>query len=144
MHIYATIDTNVLVSALYKADSNPARILLLIQEKKITPLLHPKIISEYIEVLSRKKFNFNAHIVAEVIKIIIESGEMIDSLSSDIRDIVSDPDDAIFYNITMTAKQTVSEDTFLVTGNIKHFPIKPFVVTPARLLEILNTPAERL
>lgn len=29
--------------------------------------------------------------------------------------------------ITMDSRQT--QDTFLVTGNIKNFPIKPFIVT---------------
>ena len=30
------------------------------------------------------------------------------------------------------------EDSFLVTGNIKHFPEKPFIVTPAEMLTIIN------
>ena len=30
------------------------------------------------------------------------------------------------------------EDSFLVTGNIKHFPKKPFVVTPAEMLQIIH------
>ena len=30
------------------------------------------------------------------------------------------------------------EDSFLVTGNIKHFPKKPFIVTPAEMLTIIN------
>jgi hypothetical protein len=30
------------------------------------------------------------------------------------------------------------EDAYLVTGNIKHFPKKPIVVTPAEMLEILQ------
>ena len=55
MQIYATIDTNVLVSALYKADSNPAKILSFVQDGLIIPLLHHDIIEEYIDVLSRKK-----------------------------------------------------------------------------------------
>ena len=29
-------------------------------------------------------------------------------------------------------------DTRLVTGNIKHYPREPFVVTPRRMLEILD------
>ena len=29
-------------------------------------------------------------------------------------------------------------DAYLVTGNIKHFPVKPYVVTPKEMLEILN------
>ena len=30
------------------------------------------------------------------------------------------------------------EDAYLVTGNTKHFPKKPIVVTPAEMLEILK------
>ena len=30
------------------------------------------------------------------------------------------------------------EDSYLVTGNIKHFPVKPFVVTPAEMVRILE------
>ena len=30
------------------------------------------------------------------------------------------------------------EDAYLVTGNIKHFPKTPIVVTPAELLEIMQ------
>ena len=30
------------------------------------------------------------------------------------------------------------DDAYLVTGNIKHFPKKPFVVTPAEMVEILG------
>ena len=30
------------------------------------------------------------------------------------------------------------EDAYLVTGNKKHFPNKPIVVTPAEMIELLN------
>lgn len=30
------------------------------------------------------------------------------------------------------------EDAYLVTGNKKHFPTNPIVVTPAELMEILD------
>jgi hypothetical protein len=29
------------------------------------------------------------------------------------------------------------DDAYLVTGNIKHFPIKSFVVTPKEMLDIM-------
>ena len=28
--------------------------------------------------------------------------------------------------------------TYLVTGNLKHFPSEPFIVTPRQLINILN------
>ena len=36
------------------------------------------------------------------------------------------------------------KDAFLVTGNGKHFPKKPFVVTPAELVEIMQNENEFL
>ena len=45
-------------------------------------------------------------------------------------------DDAIFYEVVMEARETT--DAYLVTGNIKHFPVKPYVVTPKEMLDILN------
>ena len=30
------------------------------------------------------------------------------------------------------------EDSFLVTGNLKHFPKKPFIVSPAEMIQIIH------
>ena len=41
----------------------------------------------------------------------------------------------------LLAKDNVTlskDDAYLVTGNIKHFPKKPFVVTPAEMVAILG------
>lgn len=46
---------------------------------------------------------------------------------------ISDPKDVVFYEVKMT-----KEDAFLVTGNTKHFPRKPFVVTPREMVEIFE------
>lgn len=42
--------------------------------------------------------------------------------------------DVPFYAVTLTHGEN---DTYLVTGNLKHFPVKPFIVTPAQFLEML-------
>ena len=34
------------------------------------------------------------------------------------------------------------EDAYLVTGNTKHFPVKPFIVTPRQLLNIILSEIE--
>ena len=47
-----------------------------------------------------------------------------------------DPKDVAFYEVTLDARQT--REAYLVTGNGRHFPIKPFVVTPAEMLEIIE------
>ena len=43
-----------------------------------------------------------------------------------------DPKDLVFYEVKMS-----KEDAYLVTGNLKHFPNTPFVVTPKEMMEIL-------
>jgi len=44
-----------------------------------------------------------------------------------------DPNDIVFYEVALS-----KEESFLVTGNTKHFPKTPIVVTPAEFLEIIN------
>lgn len=44
-----------------------------------------------------------------------------------------DEDDRVFYEICLS-----KEDSFLVTGNLKHFPKEPQVITAAEMMEILD------
>ena len=44
-----------------------------------------------------------------------------------------DQDDRVFYEVALS-----EEDSFLVTGNLKHFPKTPKVVTAAQMMEILD------
>ena len=34
--------------------------------------------------------------------------------------------------------RTQLDEAYLVTGNIKHFPVKPYIVTPKEMLEIMH------
>jgi hypothetical protein len=52
-----------------------------------------------------------------------------------VQETLSDPGDAVFYEIVMSARK--NRDAYLVTGNIRHFPSKNFVVTPREMLEII-------
>lgn len=56
--IYAVIDTNVIVSALFSisGQSNPAVIIRKVIDGTITPIYNEEILSEYKEVLGRDKF----------------------------------------------------------------------------------------
>ncbi|MBD5351720.1 MAG: putative toxin-antitoxin system toxin component, PIN family [Bacteroides sp.] len=131
--IYAVIDTNVLVSALIsrKWTSHPFRVIESVLKGVITPLYNHEIITEYRDVLSRKKFNFDPAVVNEIISFFIESG--IDTARTPIFDeTFPDADDIVFYEITMSV-----DGAYLVTGNTKHFPERPFVITPTRMIEIL-------
>lgn len=41
-------------------------------------------------------------------------------------------------NLQLILSVTQVDDAYLVTGNIKHFPLSPFVVTPREMLTILE------
>lgn len=134
MKLYAVIDTNVLVSALLHWDSIPGEVLEQALVGSLIPLLNERIIAEYQEVLRRKKFSFNKQDILAVIEGIQTRGIFLDAEQIDEK--LPDPKDKIFYAVTMRARKKV--DAFLVTGNIKHFPNKPYVVTPREMLNILK------
>ncbi len=67
MKYYAVIDTNVLVSAMLKEGSAPWHVLKEALDGCITPLLNGEILSEYGEVLLRKKFGFSESAVAKLV-----------------------------------------------------------------------------
>lgn len=140
--IYAAIDTNVLVSALLNFHSKPGQVLLSVFNGEVIPLVNAEILSEYREVLARKKFRFPPDLVDIVLTRLAACSLDIsaDSDSAAYSDVI-DQKDRCFYAVTMTERQT--EDARLVTGNIRHFPAKPFIVTPAQFIELLQADRHR-
>ncbi len=127
--IYTVIDTNVLVSAMISHNENSptVRILRALTDGRITPLYNYEILSEYAEVLNRSKFNLDSNEVVRILQYIIDNGIEVECVKS--KEVFSDESDAVFYEIALSKK-----DSFLVTGNLRHFPKKPFVVTPAEIV----------
>ena len=130
MKYYVVLDTNVVVSALLNLSSVPGIILQEALAGRVIPLLHEDILDEYNDVLLK----FDRRDIEIALTGLIKRGIFLDAAT--IEDYVPDPDDAIFYEVVMEARETT--DAYLVTGNIKHFPVKPYVVTPKEMLEILN------
>ena len=60
-----------------------------------------------------------------------ENKTLIDTLADSVD--MPDEDDRVFYEVALS-----EEDSFLVTGNLKHFPKVPKVVTAAQMIEILE------
>ena len=133
--IFAAIDTNVIVSALLNFDSNPGKVLRSVLSGETIPLVNDEILAEYQEVLSRKKLKLSGELVESVLTRLAVCCLNISDASSDYPE-VTDPEDRCFYAVTMSERE--SEDALLVTGNIRHFPVKPYVVTPAQFVEILQ------
>ncbi len=134
MKLYAVIDTNVLVSALLRWDSVPGAVLEQALAGSIVPLLSDEIMAEYEEVLRRKKFPFKEEDIQTVTDGIRARGVFLDL--ENVEEHLPDPKDIVFYAVTMEGRK--ERDAYLVTGNIRHFPLKPFVVTPREMLTILD------
>lgn len=131
--IYAVIDTNVLVSALFTSNVEVATVKVLnaVLHDKIIPLYNEEIFDEYNDVLNRSKFHFSKDLICNYLETIRRKGIPSERIHSN--EIFPDNDDVVFYEVALS-----KEDAYLVTGNIKHFPKTPIVVTPAELLEIMQ------
>ena len=133
MRRYAVIDTNVLVSAMLKWTSVPGNIIEFAFTGTITPVLNDVIVAEYREVLMRDKFHLTKEIVDDVIQALKEQGVFIEADNMDYE--LPDSKDVVFYAIVMEKRK--DSDAYLVTGNKKHFPQDPFVVTPREMMDII-------
>ena len=133
MKYYAVIDTNVLVSALLKWDSVPGNVLQFTITGVVTPVLNEDILREYREVLLRKKFHFPEIVVDAILDNLAAQAVFINEEKLDVN--LPDPKDVVFYEVVMEERK--NQDAFLVTGNLKHFPVERFIVTPRQFLDIL-------
>ena len=134
MTYYAVIDTNVIVSSILKSDSIPGLIIKLVERGTIVPLLNEEIISEYLEVLSRNRFNIDSKRIDDLIKT-IETKAIFLEREQVLEDFI-DKDDIVFFEIVMSARSTM--DAYLVTGNMKHYPIRSYIVTPREMIQIIE------
>ena len=128
---YAVFDTNVLVSALMsrRADSPTVALLDHVLDGHIVLLYNEDILSEYDEVLHRTKFDFSDERIQAVIDV-VKTGMRLDPTVSG--EDFPDPDDRVFYEVALT-----KDGSYMVTGNLKHFPKSPIVVTPAEMIKIM-------
>ena len=134
MRFYAVIDTNVIVSALLKWNSVPGVVLQAVFNGFVVPVYNDEILNEYRNVLNRPKFGFSSELISETISQIESLGVMENALET-VAEAMPDPKDIVFYSIALSHGKTA--ETHLVTGNVKHFPANPIVVTPRQMLDIL-------
>ena len=129
---YAVFDTNVLVSSLLtkRVDSPTLQLLHLVFDGQILLLYNDDIIREYEDVLNRGHFAFPTKRVQELIDL-VKTGLYLDPTESG--ETFPDADDRVFYEVALS-----KEDGYVVTGNTKHFPKSPIVVTPAEMLQIVQ------
>lgn len=133
MKYYVVIDTNVLVSAVLKSHSVPGSIVELAFDGPIIPILNEAIEKEYREVLSRPKFHLPKDLIEGIMSTFHKRAIYADAKHLDVE--LPDPKDLVFYEVVMEERK--EEEAYLVTGNIRHFPNRPFIVTPREMLDII-------
>lgn len=133
MSMYAVIDTNVLVSALITSNSqSPTRLIYQsIDAGLLIPVFNDEILSEYRLVLSREKFHLPKSLIDELISKICIKGITTERFAYNAP--MLDEKDRVFYEVSLSI-----DGSYLVTGNLKHYPITPRVVTPTEMVAILN------
>ena len=134
MNYYAVLDTNVLVSALIRKESVPGAVVAHTLEGKIIPLVNAEILDEYNDVLRRKKFKFDEQAVEIIISGIISRAIHVDAVKTE--EFFPAPKDAVFYEVVMESRK--EHDAYLVTGKLKHFPQRTFIITPREMLNIIE------
>lgn len=129
---YAVFDTNVLVSSLMskRTDSPTVKLLDFVLDGQIVLLYNDEILEEYKEVLHRSKFEFGEDRINAVLDMVATGLNMERTPSGET---FPDADDAVFYEVALS-----KEGSYVVTGNQKHFPKSPIVVTPAEMLQIIQ------
>ena len=134
--VYAVIDTNVIVSSLLTKhhDSATVRVMDAVYSGKVVPLLNEEIVSEYRDVLHRRRLGLDAEKCDFIISLISDLGIAIERIKSDIQ--MTDEKDRVFYEIALAGMEMGTSK--LVTGNIKHYPDMDFVVTPSQFCEMMN------
>lgn len=114
--IRAVLDTNIIVSALLQPHGPPGRIYVLALGGAVQLCVSAQIYAEYEEVISRPRFQRSQDDIANTLQAIRERGLWVRPAES--VQACADPDDNVFLECAQAAQAD-----YLVTGNLKHFPI---------------------
>ena len=124
------LDTNVVVSALYKSDSNPGAIIQSIMDGEIVIFFNEPILAEYDEVLSRIRLHIDKKEKVKILDLIQIRGAIFEPVKSSIE--MADEDDRVFFDTANQAR------VILVTGNTRHYPEQEFIMTPAEYVMLIK------
>lgn len=115
--ISAVLDTNVVVSAHLKAGGRQALLLDLAMARRFLWYVSEELLEEYEGVLLRKRFGLDPEGVAKSMRLIRNTAKI---MRPDRRlRVTRDPDDNKVLDCAVAAGAT-----YLVTGNLRHFPMR--------------------
>jgi predicted nucleic acid-binding protein len=120
-------------SGLHNPFGNPGEIVRLTSSADLTLAYDSRILSEYRSVLRRPKFSFDSKDVDDYLEFIEKTAHL--TVSKPLPRRLPDPHDEVFLEIAR-----VEEVRYLVTGNLKHFPLKSrigvSVISPHSFIEV--------
>lgn len=125
------LDTNVLVAGMLNAHGSPGSVLNSVLDGRVSVIVDERILFEYRDVLHRPKFRFDSQYVEAILDYLEHASEKVTAVPTDA--VVSDPDDVPFYEVAIAG-----DADYLVTGNLRHFPEKPYIVAPATFVSIVR------
>jgi len=123
------LDVNVLAASLINPNGKPSQIIKLILNRRAELFYNSAILSEYESVMLCRIFSekINSCYTQKFIDLIKSIGISFSPLPSKIR--LPDESDRIFFD---TARDSGS---ILISGNLNHFPKKPFIMPPEVFLK---------
>ena len=121
------IDTNIVVSAALSPTGNPAAIMNMVYDGKLQTCYSLEIIAEYSKVLAYPRLNIASHTQTGIVDAIIGAGTLIRPIVSTVP--LPHENDRVFYDTAQTG------GAVLITGNAKHYPNEPFIMSPVEFLE---------
>jgi putative PIN family toxin of toxin-antitoxin system len=112
----AVVDTNILVSALLRADGPPGAVLRQIVAQAIQPVVCDAIVAEYRAVLPRRRLRLRTEDIAELLALIEAQAQWVEIPPYDGKPALPDPTDWPFIACALAA------DCPVITGNARDFP----------------------
>ena len=124
------LDTNVVVSAFLSPGGKPAAIVELVFRGDLQPCFNTAILAEYEHVLYRSKFALKipARSVARFFEVLHAIGLYVIAAPSAVE--LPDETDRWFYDVAKAS------GAFVITGNKRHYPDEPFILSPAEFLDM--------
>ena len=108
------LDTNVVVSGMLNASGPPGRILDLVIAGRLEVLFDDRLISEYLDVLTRPKFGLDRKDIEAVLAFVASNGHPVAAEPQSGNP--ADPKDLPFIEVAVSA-----QTDRLITGNVRHF-----------------------
>jgi putative PIN family toxin of toxin-antitoxin system len=126
------LDTNVIVSGLLDPFSPPGEIVRMVSAGALRLCMDPRVISEYRDVLNRKRFRFDPEMTTSLLDYLQHAGTFVSA--TPLPSALPDPDDEPFVEVALAGRAQC-----LVTGNLRHFPKRACqglsVLSPAEFIE---------